>query len=76
MSKILSFLRESNRIKHLLGGFLVALFAFGAIQAVYASIVAASCLEFKDRLWGGKWDWIDWAFTVFGGVVASIIYLF
>lgn len=74
MNKILSFLNQSNRKKHLFGGFLVGLLAFGAYPAIYAAIVAASCLELKDKLRGAQWDWIDWTFTVIGGVAASLIY--
>lgn len=76
MNKILSFLKESNRYKHLIGGFLVGLCALSAFPAIYSAIVAASCLELKDKLHGGKWDWIDWTITVLGGIFASIMYIF
>ena len=33
----------------------------------------ASALELKDKLWGGKWDWIDFALTVAGVVVGRLI---
>lgn len=75
MNKILSFLNQSNRKKHLLGGFFIGLCAFGAWPAIYAAIVAASCLELKDTLRGCRWDWIDWGLTVVGGILASIIHL-
>lgn len=75
MNKIFQFLKRSNRYKHILGGFVVAFFAFGAWAAIYAAIVAASCLELKDTLRGCRWDWIDWGLTVVGGILASIIHL-
>lgn len=76
MKKILNFLKNSNRYKHLIGGFAVGLCALDLWTAIYATIVAASCLELKDKLYGNKWDWVDWALTLVGGYVASIIYVF
>ena len=75
MSRIISFLKESNRWKHLAGGFVVGLCACSAFGAVYSAAVAASCLELKDRLNGNPWDWTDWLLTVGGGAVASVIWM-
>lgn len=69
------FLKESNRWKHLAGGFVVGLCACSAFGAVYSAAVAASCLELKDKLHGSPWDWTDWLLTVTGGVTASIIWM-
>ena len=76
MKKILNFLTASNRYKHLIGGFAVGLCALDLWTAIYATIVAASCLELKDKLYGNKWDWGDWVLTLVVGYVASIIYVF
>lgn len=76
MNKIISFLKESNRYKHLLGGLLVGLFALSSWTAIYSAIVAASCLELKDKLTGNYWDWIDWLMTFCGGAIAAILWLF
>ncbi len=75
MNKIITFLRQSNRYKHLLGGFLVGLLAFSPWAAMYAAMVAASCLELKDKLRGSYWDWLDWGLTVIGGATAAFIHL-
>lgn len=72
MNKFISFLKKSNRYKHLIGGFIVGLFGISPWTAMYASIVAASCLELKDKLRGGLWDWIDWGCTVIGGALAAL----
>ena len=76
MNKIISFLKESDRYKHLIGGFVVGLLALTPWTAIYAAAVAASCLELKDKLKGGYWDWLDWILTVVGGGIAAIIWLF
>lgn len=73
-SKLKSFLMESNRYKHLIGGLLVGLCALSPWAAIYSAIIAASCLELKDKLHGCSWDWIDWACTVLGGFIAMIIW--
>ena len=65
--KLFNWLKESNRYKHLIGGILIGLGANSVYCAAYAGIGVASALELKDKLHGGKWDWIDWALTV-GGV--------
>ena len=63
----MSWLFESNRWKHLVGGVLIGIGASDAYCAAYAGIGVASALELKDKLWGGKLDIIDWLLTV-GGV--------
>lgn len=75
MNRIISFLEESNRWKHLAGGFAVGLCAFSAFGAIYSATVAASCLELKDKLHGSLWDWTDWLLTVVGEAVAAILWL-
>lgn len=75
MEKILLFLKTSNRYKHLIGGFLVGLLAFGVLPALYSATVAASCLELKDKLHGCYWDWLDWILTVAGGAIAAVFWL-
>lgn len=74
MEKILDFMRKSNRYKHLIGGFLVGICALSGQNAIYATAVAASCLELKNKLHGYMWDWVDWIITVFGGGVAALLY--
>jgi len=74
-NKIHDWLRESNRYKHLAGGFVVGLCALTPWAALYAGVVAAAVLEFKDKLYGNKWDWIDFAMTAAGALLASVVYL-
>lgn len=55
MDKIISFLKQSNRYKHLVGGFIVGICALSPWNALYSAAVAASCLELKDVLHGCRW---------------------
>lgn len=64
MSK--SWITESNRLKHF--GYAVPLGFFLTILCVLG---CASGMEFKDRQWGGRWDWLDWLATMLGGLVGQ-----
>lgn len=64
----INWFKQSNRWKHLLYGFLVALIAGFAFTCG-----AAAGMEFKDRAWGGKWDWIYFGLTVAGALVGAAI---
>ena len=66
MKKIWQWLKESNRIKHLVGGVAVGLGANDWYCAEYVGIGVAGSLEFKDYQWGGKPDWIDFTLTFVG----------
>ena len=72
----MSIFTESNRWKH----FLYAV-PVGAVFTVLCVLGLASGMEFKDRAWGGRWDWWDWFFTILGGLVgqamqAAVILIF
>ena len=73
MNKFFKFFAASNRYKHLIGGFIVAALAGSFYAAVYAAVVAASCLELKDRHDGNPLDWNDRLRTLIGGIDAAIV---
>lgn len=73
MKKIITWLKLSNRWKHLVGGILIGLGANSWYCACYTGVGIAAALELKDRLWGGKWDWTDFALTTGGAVVGHLI---
>ena len=66
MANIIKWFKESDRYKHLFGGMLIGLGANSIYCAAYAGVLVASALEYKDKTWYGKWDWIDWIMTVIG----------
>lgn len=67
---LINWFKQSNRWKHLLYGFLVAIIAGFAF-----TLGCAAGMEFKDRAWGGKWDWIDFGLTVAGGLAGLALRL-
>ena len=73
INKVIEWFKTSNRWKHLVGGILIGLGANSIYCAAYAGIGIASALEFKDKLWGGKWDWIDWLLTIIGVAIGYSI---
>lgn len=76
MKKLIKWLSESNRWKHLVGGAALMLISPNLLSGSWGVLVGASALEFKDSQWGGKWDWIDWSMTLLGGLIGSIRYIF
>lgn len=66
MRKLFTWLKESDRYKHLLGGIAIGAFANSLYCAAYAGIGVATALELKDKLWGGKFDVVDLSLTLAG----------
>ena len=64
------WLTESNRQYHFLYAIPIAL-----VLTILCAIGVASGMEFKDKQYGNKWDWLDWLATVLGGLVGQIIQL-
>ena len=73
MKKIIEWLSASNRCKHLVGGLLIGFGSDDWYCAMYSSAGVAAALELKDKMWGGKWDWIDFALTLGGAVIGHSI---
>lgn len=73
MKKLIEWLRMSNRWKHLVGGLIIGIFAFGWFTAMYAGVLTAGALEYKDKAYGSKWDWIDFGLTVTGAILGWLI---
>ena len=60
MSKFL----ESNRWKH----FLFAI-PIGLVLTLLCVIGVAAGMEFKDKMYGNSWDWLDFGYTILGGAI-------
>lgn len=75
MKIIIAFLKNPNHYKHLIGGFIVSWLTASPYAGIYAAVVAATCLELKDRLYGNKFDLTEWLLTVVGGTIAALIWL-
>lgn len=52
----------------------MGLFALTPWAAIYSAVVAASCLELKDKLKGFYRDWFDWLMTIVGGGSRAFVY--
>lgn len=73
MKKIISWLKESHRLTHIGGGVVIGLLSDDNYCAALAGIGVASSLELKDKLCGGKFDWVDWSLTLGGVIVGRLI---
>jgi hypothetical protein len=72
MNKILKWLKQSNRYVHFLGGVCIGALANSFYCASYTGACVAASLELKDKMWGGSWDWIDFALTFAGAIVGQL----
>ena len=59
---------ESNRIKH----FIYAI-PFGLFFTLLSVLGLASGMEFKDVVYGNKWDWLDFIATILGGIIGQLL---
>ena len=64
------WITESNRLKHLFGGAILAL-----LFTFFCAMGCGGGMEFKDKAWGGKWDWLDFIATCLGGLIGQALQL-
>lgn len=62
------WLKESNRQKHLLYAIPI-----GLVFTILAVLGCAFGMEFKDKEYGNKFDWLDIAATMIGGAVGQLL---
>lgn len=62
------WLEESNRPKHLLYAIPAGL--IGTLLFVAGLAIG---MEFKDKQYGGKFDWLDIAATLIGGTIGQLL---
>lgn len=62
------WLKESNRQKHLLYAIPI-----GLVFTILAVLGCAFGMEFKDKEYGDKFDWLDVAATMIGGVIGQLL---
>ena len=66
----MKWLKESNRIKHLLYAIPI-----GFLFTILAVLGCAFGMEFKDRQYGNKFDWLDIAATMIGGAIGQLLFI-
>lgn len=71
LNKVLpKWLKKSNRTKHLLYAIPI-----GSLFTILCVLGVASGMEFKDREYNGKWDWLDWLATMIGGILGQTLFI-
>lgn len=68
MKNAFKWLKESNRLKHLLYAIPASL-----IGTILFGVGLAFGMEFKDKQYGNKWDWYDILATVMGAGIGQIL---
>ena len=62
------WLKESNQQKHLLYAIPI-----GLVFTILAVLGCAFGMEFKDKEYGNKFDWLDIAATMIGGAIGQLL---
>ncbi len=62
------WLKENNRQKHLLYAIPI-----GIVFTILAVLGCAFGMEFKDKEYGDKFDWLDIAATMIGGAIGQLL---
>lgn len=62
------WLKESNRPKHLLYAIPI-----GLVFTILTVLGYAFGMEFKDKQYGGKFDWLDIIATMIGGLIGQLL---
>lgn len=62
------WLKESNRQKHLLYAIPI-----GLVFTILAVLGCAFGMEFKDKEYGNKFDWLDISATMIGGAIGQLL---
>ena len=62
------WLKESNRQKHLLYAIPI-----GLVFTILAVLGCAFGMEFKNKEYGDKFDWLDVAATMIGGAIGQLL---
>lgn len=63
----MKWLKESNRMKHFYYGI-----PTGLLTIIFTLGIALG-MEIKDKLWEDKFDWLDVAATMLGGLIGQIV---
>lgn len=66
----MSWITKSNRQKH----FWYAI-PIGLIFTILCGLGVAAGMEFKDKMYGNKFDWLDFSATILGSTIGQIIQL-
>ena len=70
MNIIPNWIKESNRAKHL-----IYAIPIGTIFSILCVLGVSSGMEYKDYAYKTKWDWIDWTYTMLGGLIVQLLQL-
>ena len=71
MKKLLNWLKQSHRLEHIILSVVIGLLFNNLIYTAICATMVAVALEYKDKAYGNKWDWMDWSLTIGGALVIN-----
>ena len=75
MKKLWNWLRTSHRLEHIILSVVIGLLFNNLIYTAICATMVAIALEYKDKAYGNKWDWIDFSLTIAPALVVNGIKL-
>ena len=67
IESMIKWLRTSDRARHLFYGWLISL-----LGSITAGVAAGITAEYKDKAWGGLFDYKDLIATIIGSVIGQL----
>lgn len=64
----MTLFEDNTRFEHFIVGIQTAV-----VFTILCTLGAMTAAEWKDRAWGGLWDWKDWACGMLGGLLGQLI---
>ena len=64
----MNWIKTSNRNKHFVYAIPCAF-----VGTMLLVIGLAAGMEFKDKQYGNKWDWLDFLATILGGLIGQVL---
>ena len=64
----MTLFEDHTRLQHFIVGIQTAV-----VFTILCTLGAMTAAEWKDRAWGGLWDWKDWWCGMLGGLVGQLI---
>lgn len=71
MKKLWNWLRTSHRLEHIVLSVVIGLLFNNLIYTAICATLVGVSLEYKDKAYGCKWDWLDLTLTIVPALVIN-----
>ena len=65
---VMALFEDNTRFQHFIVGIQTSV-----VFTILCTLGAMTAAEWKDRAWGGLWDWKDWTCGMLGGLLGQLV---